>query len=135
MLFADDFEAFAIAYGEMFTQVNLFPKAVTILSATSQVNNQNAARTALELYTAAMRVEVNQDKGYVKRDQVEIHHAKATQNALALFDKRATMGVKDKITACREKLLKDIEEVHASIVEENESRNVLAKIEKYYVGE
>lgn len=41
--------SFALAYGEMFSDVNMFPKALTILSATSEVNNHNAYRHALEV--------------------------------------------------------------------------------------
>ena len=40
---------FAIAYGEMFSKATLFPKALTILGATAEVNNNNASRIALEV--------------------------------------------------------------------------------------
>lgn len=41
--------SFAIAYGEMFSEVSIFPRALTILDATSEVNNHNAFRHALEV--------------------------------------------------------------------------------------
>lgn len=59
VLYAEDFEAyaclpwlsrrFAVAYGEMFSQVNIFPKALTILDATSEVNNNNAYRHSMDV--------------------------------------------------------------------------------------
>lgn len=62
VLFAEDFEAcvsmgrvmrrFAVAYGDMFAKATLFPKALTILGATAEVNNNNATRIALEVEAA-----------------------------------------------------------------------------------
>ena len=38
---------YAIAYGDLFAEATLFPKALTILGATAKVNSSNAMRTAL----------------------------------------------------------------------------------------
>ena len=41
----------------MFSQVNIFPKALTILDATSEVNNNNAYRHAMEVWLSIILYE------------------------------------------------------------------------------
>ena len=41
----------------MFSQVNIFPKALTILDATSEVNNNNAYRHAMEVWLSIILCE------------------------------------------------------------------------------
>ena len=67
-------DSFAVAYGEMFSKAQLFPKALTILGATAEVNNQNASRTALELYKGSMGAAVNEDNGFMSDDKFKALH-------------------------------------------------------------
>ena len=134
MLTAEDFEEFAAVYGKVFTEAKSFPEAMTLLSATAQAANQTALRHSIELYNASMNVHINKDKGYVRMDVFEKAHEEAMKEALMLFDKHATMGNVEKIALCREELVKEIGEACERYKEENNSRNLLLKLENYYVG-
>ena len=134
MLTAEDFEEFAVVYGKVFTEAESFPEAMTLLSATAQATNQTTLRHAIELYNASMNVHINKDKGYVRKEEFGRVHEQAMKEALTLFDKRATMGNVKKIEMCREELVKEIGEACERYKEENDSRNLLLKLDKYYVG-
>ena len=51
-----------------------------------------------------MESKVNEEHGFVKETEFEQLHERANEEALEMFDKRATMGNKDKITEYRQKL-------------------------------
>lgn len=133
VLYAEDFEAFTVAYGEMFAKANLFPKALTILGATAEVNNQNASRVALELYKASMSTKVNEEHGFVKEEELKTLHEESLKEALALYNKRATMGDKEKIKMHCDVLENNIESEHQRFVEENKARDPIAWLATYIV--
>lgn len=134
VLYAEDFEAFTVAYGEMFVKANLFPKALTILGATAEVNNQNASRVALELYKASMSTKVSEEHGFVKEEELKALHEESLKEALALYKKRATMGDKEKIKLHCNVLETNIEKEHQRFVEENKARDPIAWLATYIVG-
>ena len=127
-------DSFAVAYGEMFSKAQLFPKALTILGATAEVNNQNASRTALELYKGSMGAAVNEDNGFLSDDKFKALHEQSLKEALDLFKKRATMGDKEKIHQHLETLTANIEIEHQRYLEENKARDPIAWLATYIVS-
>ena len=126
--------SFVVAYGEMFSKAQLFPKALTILGATAEVNNQNASRTALELYKGSMGAVVNEDNGFVSDEKFTALHEQSLKEALDLFRKRATMGDKEKIQQHLETLTANIEMEHQRYLEENKARDPIAWLATYIVS-
>lgn len=125
--------SFAVAYGEMFSKAQLFPKALTILGATAEVNNQNASRTALELYKGSMGAVVNEENGFLSDEKFVTLHEQSLKEALDLFRKRATMGDKEKIQQHLETLEANIEAEHQRYLEENKARDPIAWLATYIV--
>ena len=80
-----------------------------------------------------MESKVNEEHGFVKETEFEQLHERANEEALEMFDKRATMGNKDKITEYRQKLQDDMKGECERYHEENKARDPLSLISNYIV--
>ena len=80
-----------------------------------------------------MESKVNEEHGFVKETEFEQLHERANEEALEMFDKRATMGNKDKITEYRQKLQDEIKGEYERYHEENKARDPLSLISNYIV--
>lgn len=80
-----------------------------------------------------MESKVNEENGFVKETDFEQLNEKANSEALGLFDKRATMGNKDKITEYRQKLQDEMKGECERYHEENKARDPLSFISNYIV--
>lgn len=132
-LTGEDFQAFALVYGEMFSNASLFPAARTILSATAEVNNQNAARTACELYKAKMDQKINKDIGHIPDSEFTTVHTEAKEAAVELFNKRATMGSEVLISQFFDTMMDSISIECERFKSENKLRDPMALIGPYLV--
>ena len=80
-----------------------------------------------------MEVKVNEESGFLKEDDFKKLHEKAREEAISLFNKRATMGSKEKIEQHREALESSIEEERCRYDEENKTRDPAAFLAVYIV--
>lgn len=80
-----------------------------------------------------MEVKVNEEHGFLKDEEFKKLSEKAKESAIMLFNKRATMGNKEKIDQHREALLASIEEERLRYEEENKTRDPAAFIVAYIV--
>ena len=80
-----------------------------------------------------MEVKVNEEHGFLKDEEFKKLNEKAKESAIMLFNKRATMGSKEKIDQHREALLASIEEERLRYEEENKTRDPTAFIVAYIV--
>lgn len=80
-----------------------------------------------------MEVKVNEENGFLKEDEFKKLHEKAKEEAISLFNKRATMGNKEKIEKHREALESSIEEERCRYDEENKTRDPAAFLAAYIV--
>ena len=80
-----------------------------------------------------MESKVNEEHGFVKETEFEQLHERANEEALEMFDKRATMGKKEKIAEYRQKLQDDMKGECERYHEENKARDPLSLISNYIV--
>lgn len=80
-----------------------------------------------------MEVKVNEENGFLKDEEFKKQSEKAKESAITLFNKRATMGSKEKIDQHRDALITSIEEERMRYEEENKARDPSAFIASYIV--
>ena len=76
---------------------------------------------------------MNEESGFLKEDDFKKLHEKSREEAISLFNKRATMGSKEKIEQHREALESSIEEERCRYDEENKTRDPAAFLAAYIV--
>lgn len=119
-------------YVKMFrSSDSTFPKAMTMLDATSEANNRNAFDISLNHYKIALENLVGQDKPFVKEAELRKLHDRVSQEAIDLFDERATMGADDVIEKMRATLLEQIEGEKVRYFSTNALRNPFKDLEFY----
>lgn len=108
-----------------------FPKAMTMLEATSGANNRNAYDLALRDYKEAMARHIGPDKRYIKDKQLQKVHSEERSASLGTFDSIATMGASDAIESIRSKLAEEIALEFERLKEANAARNPFRDVELY----
>jgi atlastin len=121
-------------YVALFQDGKKFPEAKTVLQATVEANNRNAATLAFKKYTEEM------DRGvgahvtrYLPAREATALHAACSGAALELFAQVATMGPKAGIAAARALLEAEVAAAQAKYAAMNSGRNPMARIEPYLV--
>jgi atlastin len=118
------------AYAEMFATGASFPKASTMLEATSSANNTNAVNIAIAYYKNLMsRAAGPKCNNYIRHGELQDIHRNFTNRSLAEFDKIATFGSKKDIESCRKSVIEHLDtefEMYSSL---NASRHPLAGYE------
>ena len=108
-----------------------FPKAMTMLEATSEANNRNAYDLARELYISQMDTVAGPTSKFIKEHILVEHHEKASGCAYELFEDVATMGSEVAIATARIKLATEIEALKTVYCETNSLRNPFKDLEIY----
>ncbi|KAH8092351.1 guanylate-binding protein [Aureococcus anophagefferens] len=88
------------AYAGMFADGAKFPQAQTMLEATAEANNRNAAGAALEAYCETMDA-ARRGVEYLAHKELKAKFREARDGALLAFDTAATMGRKAAIADAR----------------------------------
>jgi atlastin len=119
------------SYAQMFEQIGAnFPKAETMLEATSKANNTNAVTAGVDAYTEIMNdLAGPQVLDYHRPEEMELKHKEASAKALAAFDDMATFGNKKAIEEARDKVLKKIQKDFEVFTSLNDGRNPLLGFE------
>lgn len=119
-------------YVELFTDGEKgFPKAMTMLEATSGANNRNAFDLALRGYKEAMAAHIGTDKRYIKDKLLQKIHSEEKDVCLGTFDSIATMGAADAIGSIRSTLLEEVTTEFERLKEVNAARNPFRDAELY----
>ena len=118
-------------YAQMFEQIGAnFPKAETMLEATSKANNTNAVTAGLDAYTQIMNdVAGPHVCDYHRPEEMELKHKEASAKALAAFDDMANFGSRTAIQEARDKVLKKIQKDFEVFTSLNDGRNPLLGFE------
>lgn len=133
-LTAVELGAFIKAYAEMFEEGARFPKATTMLEATSSANNTNAKNMSVVKYKDAMdQVAGPQCSSYLKPTELEEMHEKAVAECVEMFNSVAKFGNRRNISLARQSTLRKINEDFELYSQLNEGRNPLAGLETYLI--
>jgi atlastin len=108
-----------------------FPKAMTMLDATAEANNRNAFDLAMQQYKQALEEVAGKDKPFIKETELRQLHKRVYQEALDIFDMRATMGANDIIEKMRDMLIEQIEGEKIRYFTTNALRNPFKDLEFY----
>eukprot|EP00804_Cyclotella_cryptica_P001366 CCRYP_014123-RA/>CCRYP_014123-RA protein AED:0.01 eAED:0.01 QI:868/1/1/1/1/1/2/203/631 len=121
------------SYAQMFEQIGAhFPKAETMLEATSKANNTNAVAAGIDAYIQLMNdVAGPQASDYHRPEEMELKHREASERALATFDGMANFGSRKAIQDARKAVLKKIEKDYQVFLSLNDGRNPLLGFETY----
>eukprot|EP00584_Thalassiosira_punctigera_P008504 CAMPEP_0172531176 /NCGR_PEP_ID=MMETSP1067-20121228/4678_1 /TAXON_ID=265564 ORGANISM="Thalassiosira punctigera, Strain Tpunct2005C2" /NCGR_SAMPLE_ID=MMETSP1067 /ASSEMBLY_ACC=CAM_ASM_000444 /LENGTH=690 /DNA_ID=CAMNT_0013315525 /DNA_START=49 /DNA_END=2121 /DNA_ORIENTATION=+ len=121
------------SYAQMFEEIGAhFPKAETMLEATSKANNANAVNASVEAYSEIMNAVAGpQAKDYHKRDVLIMEHQEASKQALLAFDAVANFGNRKAIEESREKVMQKIAKDYEVFMSLNDGRNPLLGFETY----
>jgi atlastin len=119
------------SYAQMFEQIGAnFPKAETMLEATSKANNTNAVTAGVDMYTEIMNdIAGPQVCDYHRPEEMEMKHKEASAKALAAFDDMANFGNRKAIEEARDKVLKKIQKDFEVFTSLNDGRNPLLGFE------
>jgi len=118
----------------MFSDGATFPKASTMLEATTDASNKNATDISIRQYKEKMdEIAGASCTGYLKREECEKSSRDCSSRALASFDEVATFGNEKKIKKTKEKLRRDIQELEEMYQKFNSSRNPFEGMETYVV--
>ena len=119
------------SYAQMFEQIGAnFPKAETMLEATSKANNTNAVTAGIDAYTGIMNdIAGPQVLDYHRPEEMELKHKEASAKALAAFDDMATFGNRKAIEEARDKVMKKIQKDFEVFTSLNDGRNPLLGFE------
>jgi len=121
------------SYALMFEKIGAnFPKAETMLEATSKANNANAITVSTETYTELM----NEIAGphvhdYHQAEELMTRHREASKRALSAFVDMANFGSRKAIDDAREKVLLKISKDFEVFRSLNDGRNPLLGLETY----
>jgi len=121
------------SYATMFEAIGAnFPKAETMLEATSKANNTNAVHASVETYTDIMNALAGpQANEYHQRDVLMAKHREASDKVLMEFDAVANFGSRKAIIEARDKLMEKIAKDFDVFVSLNDGRNPLLGFETY----
>lgn len=109
-----------------------FPKAETMLEATSKANNANAINASIEAYTEKMNeVAGPHAHDYHRPEDLLVKHQESAQNALTAFDDMANFGSRKAIEDARDKVVQKIAKDYEVFVSLNDGRNPLLGFETY----
>lgn len=131
-----ELQRFFMVYCKMFQDTDSegkgsFPKAMTMLEATSEANNRNALDLARDLYTTRMDAIAGPTCGFMKEKLLLEQHEKILKDAYSQFDDVATMGSESSIAAARAKLVADLDGLKVTYCETNALRNPFKDLEIY----
>jgi atlastin len=131
-----ELQQFFITYCRMFQDTDAegkgsFPKAMTMLEATSEANNRNAQDLAIDMYTSRMDKVAGPSCSFIKEHLLMEHHNKIVTDAYTQFDDVATMGSESAIVSARAKLVEEIESLKKTYCETNALRNPFKDLEIY----
>jgi hypothetical protein len=106
-----------------------FPKAMTMLEATSEANNRNAYDLAIKHYKDVMNSLTKE--AYVKDEELSLSHEKLYSEAIAIFSEIATMGSDLHINDMKGKLVTALEAEKKRFYEVNSLKNPYRDMEYY----
>ena len=111
----------------MFEEIGAhFPKAETMLEATSKANNANAINLGVDTYTEAMNAVAGPHvNDYHQPDYIKTKHDEARKKALLAFDEMANFGSRKAIVDARDKVVQKISKDYEVFVSLNDGRNPL----------
>jgi len=119
------------SYAQMFEEIGAhFPKAETMLEATSKANNANAINASVDAYTEVMNVLAGpQANDYHQREVLMAKHKEASSKALLEFDEMANFGSRSAIVEARDKVMRKIAKDYEVFLSLNDGRNPLLGFE------
>jgi atlastin len=119
------------SYAQMFEEIGAnFPKAETMLEATSKANNSTAINASVEAYTELMNVVAGPHANdYHRPSDLLEKHKEASFKALKAFDEIANFGNRKAIEDARTKVLQKIAKDYDVFLSLNEGRNPLLGME------
>ena len=119
------------SYAQMFEKIGAhFPKAETMLEATSKANNANAINASVEAYSDIMTVVAGpQASDYHRPDDLMAKHQEAYEKAMFVFDEIANFGSRKAIIDAKEKVVQKIAKDYEVFVSLNDGRNPLLGFE------
>jgi len=133
-LTAIELNTYIETYAKMFSDGATFPKASTMLEATTDASNKNATDISIRQYKEKMdEIAGASCTGYLKREECEKSSRDCSSRALASFDEVATFGNEKKIQKTKEKLRRDIQELEEMYQKFNSSRNPFEGMETIMV--
>lgn len=121
------------SYAQMFEEIGShFPKAETMLDATSRANNANAVTLSIASYTDKMNTVAGpQAHDYHKPEDLALFHKEARKQALLAFDGMANFGSRKAIEEARNSVLQRLEKDYDVFASLNAGRNPLLGFETY----
>eukprot|EP00984_Skeletonema_dohrnii_P003988 scaffold1363_cov117-Skeletonema_dohrnii-CCMP3373.AAC.10 len=121
------------SYAQMFEEIGShFPKAETMLDATSRANNANAVTLSITAYSDKMNTVAGpQSHDYHKPEDLALFHKEARKQALLAFDDMANFGSRKAIEEARDTVLQKLEKDYDVFVSLNSGRNPLLGFETY----
>lgn len=119
------------SYAQMFEEIGAhFPKAETMLEATSKANNANAVNASVDVYTEIMNVVAGPHvNDYHRPNELLVKHQEASLKALSAFDGIANFGNRKAIEEARAKVMQKIEKDYDIFMSLNDGRNPLLGFE------
>lgn len=119
------------SYAQMFEEIGAhFPKAETMLEATSKANNANAVNASLDVYTDLMTVIAGPHvNDYHRPNDLLAKHQEASSRALSAFDDIANFGNRKAIEEARAKVMQKIAKDYDVFMSLNDGRNPLLGFE------
>jgi len=119
------------SYANMFEEIGAhFPKAETMLEATSKANNANAINASVEAYSDIMTAVAGpQASDYHRPDDLMTKHQEAYEQAMLAFDEMANFGSRKAIIDAKEKVVQKIAKDYEVFVSLNDGRNPLLGFE------
>jgi atlastin len=119
------------SYALMFEEIGAnFPKAETMLEATSKANNATAINASVEAYFKVMDVIAGpQANDYHRPSELLEMHKEASFKALKAFDEIANFGNRNAIDDARAKVMQKIAKDYDVFLSLNEGRNPLLGME------
>lgn len=119
------------SYAQMFEEIGAhFPKAETMLEATSKANNANAINASVEAYSDIMTAVAGpQASDYHRPDDLMAKHQEAYEKAMLEFDDLANFGSRKAIIDAKEKVVQKIAKDYEVFVSLNDGRNPLLGFE------
>jgi atlastin len=121
------------SYAQMFEEIGAhFPKAETMLEATSKANNANAVNASVDVYTDLMNVVAGPHvNDYHRPNELLAKHQEASSKAMSAFDDIANFGNRKAIEEARAKVLQKITKDYDVFMSMNDGRNPLLGFETY----
>lgn len=132
-LSAVELGSFIKSYAQMFEEIGAnFPKAETMLEATSKANNATAISASVDAYTDLMNAVAGpQANDYHKPDELLLKHKEASFRALKAFEDIANFGNRKAIEEAKAKVMAKIAKDYEVFLSLNEGRNPLLGFETY----